>query len=381
MMRKYPHVTMIILSSLLLLSITDRSEAETRLQANLKLLQQVGPEGQGHANAIRVWQEVAQSPASELTSILGAMRADQPLANNWLRAAVDTIAERTIDAGDSLPLDSLLAYLGDPSHDPRSRRLAFEWILKVDPTQRDRLVPTFLNDPSLELRRDAVAELMSQAEQQTKAGSLDIAKMEYRRILTAARDTDQIESIAKSLRDLGEEVDLPRHFGFIMQWQLVGPFDNVNDVGFDRVYPPEESLNLSSSYEGKEGPISWQPAVTEDDYGNVDLNAELGKSMGAVAYALAVFPSSESRPVEIRIGSTNANKVWLNGKLITSNHAYHSGDGIDQYVGRGQLGVGRNLILVKVCQNEQTESWAQDWEFQLRVCDHLGTAILPDDQE
>jgi hypothetical protein len=40
------------------------------------------------------------------------------------------------------------------------------------------------------------------------------------------------------------------------------------------------------------------------------------------------------------------------------------------------LQAGKNVILVKVCQNEQTESWAQRWEFQLRVCDSIGAAIL-----
>ena len=33
-------------------------------------------------------------------------------------------------------------------------------------------------------------------------------------------------------------------------------------------------------------------------------------------------------------------------------------------------------ILVKACQNEQTEKWTVEWEFQLRVCDSTGTAIL-----
>jgi hypothetical protein len=37
---------------------------------------------------------------------------------------------------------------------------------------------------------------------------------------------------------------------------------------------------------------------------------------------------------------------------------------------------GRNVILVKICQNEQTEEWAQVWQFQLRVCDPTGNAIL-----
>jgi hypothetical protein len=32
--------------------------------------------------------------------------------------------------------------------------------------------------------------------------------------------------------------------------------------------------------------------------------------------------------------------------------------------------------LLKICQNEQTEEWAQNWAFQFRVCDAIGTAVL-----
>ena len=48
---------------------------------------------------------------------------------------------------------------------------------------------------------------------------------------------------------------------------------------------------------------------------------------------------------------------------------------MDQHVGRGVLKAGRNAILVKLCQNEQTEAWAQEWSFQLRVCDAIGGAV------
>jgi hypothetical protein len=51
---------------------------------------------------------------------------------------------------------------------------------------------------------------------------------------------------------------------------------------------------------------------------------------------------------------------------------------MDQHVGRGTLKAGRNEILVKVCQNEQTDSWAQQWSFQLRVTDALGGAVALD---
>ena len=44
------------------------------------------------------------------------------------------------------------------------------------------------------------------------------------------------------------------------------------------------------------------------------------------------------------------------------------------------LKAGKNTILVKVCQNEDVKDWTKEWEFQLRVCDATGTAILGKDR-
>ena len=41
---------------------------------------------------------------------------------------------------------------------------------------------------------------------------------------------------------------------------------------------------------------------------------------------------------------------------------------------------GKNVVLVKILQNEQKEEWAQDWDFKLRVCDATGTAVLSKDR-
>ena len=36
------------------------------------------------------------------------------------------------------------------------------------------------------------------------------------------------------------------------------------------------------------------------------------------------------------------------------------------------LKAGPNEILIKVCQNNQSEPWAQAWNFAVRVCDKTG---------
>ena len=45
------------------------------------------------------------------------------------------------------------------------------------------------------------------------------------------------------------------------------------------------------------------------------------------------------------------------------------------YVAPARLQKGRDTILVKVCQNDQSEAWAQNWMYQLRLTDSLGAAV------
>lgn len=351
------------------------AESAGELQHNLDLIQQVGKEGQGHTAAVQALKMVGQSGPQELPAILASMKDDNPLADNWVRGAVDAIAERALASGTPLPLVELEAFIADHGHSPRSRRLAFEWLAKADESLSQSWIPKLLNDPSLELRREAVDDQLKKAAAAKEASNTEEAIRRFRTALNFARNVDQIDAATAPLRELGEEVDLPAHFGFITEWNLIGPFDNTDKSGFDHAFPPESKISLDATLVGKEGEVGWEVASTQDQYGLLDLNAALGKHKGSVAYAYTEFYSDQDRPVDLRLGCINANKIWLNGKLLTANHVYHAGRGIDQYVGKGQLEQGKNFILLKICQNEQEQSWAQDWGFQLRVCDDLGTAV------
>lgn len=349
---------------------------DQELVAAIAALQSVANEGQHHAEAQQAWQKLRQAEAVQLPVLLQGLKPKAPLGNNWLRAAIDAVAEQTLAAGRPLPKEQLEAFVRDRDRVPQARRLAYEWLIKADPSAEERLIPGMVDDPSLELRRDAVARLLKQAEQSATDSKNDAAQQTFQAALVAARDQDQIEAAAAGLEKLGVKVDLPRHYGFITDWQIIGPFDNRNKVGFDAIYAPEKEFKSDGSYPGKDVQVSWKAYHTDDKFGLVDLNQGLGKNMGAVGYAYAEFYSDTDRPADIRLGCINANKVWFNGQPIIANHVYHAGTAIDQYVAQVQLKSGKNTILVKCLQNEQTESWAQDWRFQLRVCDAIGTAIL-----
>ncbi|MBI3416322.1 MAG: hypothetical protein HY043_13590 [Verrucomicrobia bacterium] len=353
-----------------------RSAPASGLSEPIQIIRAVGSEGRGNDEATRVWKQLAGADASQLIEILSALDGANDFAANWLRSAVDAIAARETAAHRALSLADLGKFLLDTRHEPRARRLVFELIARADATAAEKLLPGMLNDPSLELRHDAVQKVIDQAAQLFEAGNKPGATLLYQQSLAFARDVDQVDLVAKKLKDLGQPVDLPKHFGFLTQWKVIGPFDNAGAKNFDTAFPPENKIDLAAEYDGKSGKVRWQDFTTKHNYGMVDMNQPCGKLKGVLSYAYTEFFSDKAQPVELRLGGKNSWKVWLNGKFLFGRDEYHRNAEIDQYRMPATLQGGRNTILVKVCQNEQTEDWTVEWEFQLRVTDSLGTPIF-----
>jgi hypothetical protein len=130
--------------------------------------------------------------------------------------------------------------------------------------------------------------------------------------------------------------------------------------------------------------VTWKPTVAgigrepmsaSKVYSMVDLNKLLGKHKESVAYMLAVVNSEKETPCELRGGSQNAVQFFINGEKVFEREEYHAGTTMDQHLAKGKLKAGPNVIVVKVCQNNQQEPWAQVWGAQLRVCDLTGGPI------
>jgi hypothetical protein len=177
------------------------------------------------------------------------------------------------------------------------------------------------------------------------------------------------------LKALGDKVDLQKHFGFLTKWRIIGPFDNKMFIGFEAVYAPEKSVDLAAKLQGQSGEVSWAEISTADDFGILDIAKSVAPHKGAVMYLATTFNSDRDRAVEVRLGTPNAWKVWVNGQFAFGRDEYHRGMAVDQYRVKATLKAGDNVILVKLCQNEQTEDWAQRYQLQLRVSDSSGIAI------
>ena len=367
----------VLLSTVLVCSFTPDMGRADDAADSIKLLQSIEPGGKETALARKAVADLTAS--GSLMATLKGFKGSSPLAVNWLRNAFEEIVEASKKAAKPLPVDELRGFIADRSESPVARRLAYETLRDQDPTVEDQLIPDMLLDPSPEFRRDAVAKLIKEA----SAAEAPAATPIYQKALSGAVHEDQVKQIAEALRKNGEMVNIQRHFGFLSSWIMIGPFDNKEEKGFAVAYAPETTvaegkpLDSSAEYDGQLGKVKWQPVATEDDYGVLDIAKQIQNYKGSLMYASTTWKSDRDQNVELRLGTPNAWKLWVNGKLVFEREEYHRSSAMDQYKVPVSLKAGENILLLKVCQNEQTQDWAQRYQFQLRVCDSTGSAVLP----
>jgi hypothetical protein len=327
----------------------------------------------GAAAARSAVQKTVAEGAVNLLPLLNAFQGATPLGANWLRSAFQSISAAESKAGRELPASEFTKFILDTKNSAAARRLAYESLLKQDATLEERFIPGLLQDAHPDFRRDAVARLLVQA---TEVEG-ELAVQLFRTALKGAVHKDQVTIIAGALGAAGDPVDLQKHFGFLPAWKIVGPFDNREMKGYAEAYPPESELDLAATYDGQLGEVSWADISTDDSYGAVDIAGQIENFKGSLMYSVTTFRSAEKQAAELRLGTPNAWKLWVNGELVFEREEYHRGTRMDQFRIPVSLQAGDNTIMLKVCQNEQEQDWAQDYTYQLRVCDSSGAAILP----
>ena len=374
-----------LLSAIILCSVGPLARAaESSVSDSLKAVAKAdgNPESDRAAsNAASVLQGL---PSERVTEILGAFEGASQRGRNWLRS----IAADVSDNG-SFQQQSLRKFFDDRTNDADARYVAFQLLTQNDAESRAELLSDAATDPSLPIRYLKIKSILDRAGTQLSSNP-DVAKKLLRDVISNGRSPSQLEKATKLLADLDVQVDLAEELGMMRKWWLVGPFDNTDSEHFDTVYAPEARYqDLGSAYElgadgrpqadeGKKRPATWQEIESDDSLGMVDLNEPLSNEKDAVAYVFARFKVKDGESIpkaQARLGCICASKVWVNGKLVSSNEVYHSGTRIDQYVEDCELETGENTVLIKVLQNAQTEPWAQDWQFQFRLTRPDGSAI------
>lgn len=148
-------------------------------------------------------------------------------------------------------------------------------------------------------------------------------------------------------------------------WLVIGPFDNPDDTGLAIPYPPETEIDFSKSYQGKVDDVSWQEPSDGRGDGRLCFEHMLAPNENSIAYAFIQVSCPEHRSVQLRIGSDDGVKVWLNGEVVWTKHATRS-LWVDNDIVPVELREGENHLLFKVDQGDG------GWGLVLRITDRAG---------
>ena len=200
-------------------------------------------------------------------------------------------------------------------------RMANKENADITPTERDRII-TFVAQEAQRLG-ELIARQLEHAQQITTPGAVSGR-------ISEPGEIDYYRFTISEGTSLGP-------------WWVIFPFDNINETGFDTVYPPETEVDLDKEYIGKDGrKIGWYKTDRRGE--NVFSNVPEDDVTG---YALTYLESDRDQNYLLSLGSDDTIKIWVNDELVFSKYVHRPLRRADDVI---QLSVskGRNKILVKV---------------------------------
>ncbi|MGE0709525.1 MAG: DUF3857 domain-containing protein [Planctomycetota bacterium] len=200
-------------------------------------------------------------------------------------------------------------------------------------------------------------------------------------LLAQLADGDALTPVARDfartylgwhLRRLGlfeEAAAEEQALGTVLDFLVVGPFDNERGRGFSSALPPEaEDFDPAARWRGKGLEVAWRDTPVREGDGMVELEALFEPSDQCLAYALTYLHADGETPVALRLGSDEAAALWVN-RVPLLTRAVRREYSPDQDVVGVVLQPGWNEVLLKVA--DQTG----DWRFRLRVTAPAGGPV------
>ncbi len=144
----------------------------------------------------------------------------------------------------------------------------------------------------------------------------------------------------------------------VSQMRILGPLDAKG--GINARTPVEDELakpDLTAKFPGLGGQVGWEPvsAATKAGVTAVDTvqydNQKKVRSVNVAHYFLVLADSAVEQQATLLIGSDDANKVWVNGKMVNRFDGSRA-IGYAQDQAQVNLQQGRNTIVIKVVNGD-----------------------------
>lgn len=167
----------------------------------------------------------------------------------------------------------------------------------------------------------------------------------------------------------GEEINLQDYFQTQAAWMVIGPFGGLSGLeSHQAVYPPEEEINLDAEYDGIDGKVRWTEYSQGSGITGVDLTQVFKTTQHVSAYGLCYVTSPRDMDVQLRVGTNDAGKMWVDGKLVY-DYFFEGEAVLDRDIIPVTLRKGTTPILIKATNGEM------NWGFVFRITDMVGQPI------
>ncbi len=134
----------------------------------------------------------------------------------------------------------------------------------------------------------------------------------------------------------------------VVDWRVIGPFDNSAGGAVDRVFPPEVEFDPEARYiDAKGRPIYWHGAPPVS-YGIVNLDVLLADPSHAATYALTHVRIDEETEALVHLSGSGAFRLWINDRLVLDEPLVRQSKE-ELYRVPVRLHQGWNRVLVKAC--------------------------------
>ncbi len=184
-----------------------------------------------------------------------------------------------------------------------------------------------------------------------------LPKLDTKRTLVPTSGKRFRPPTAKQLRASWNTAQKNKTEAYIKDWWLLGPFKSKQTGKINLAFAPVDESKLLAAQRKPTG--KWVRA-TADARGMVNLDVALGQVEWAIAYGYTEIASVHARECELRCGSDDGIKIWLNGKLV---HTHEVGRSYAPDSDRAsiRLEAGINRLVVKV------DNYVGGWGFGVAI--------------
>jgi HEAT repeat protein len=235
---------------------------------------------------------------------------------------------------------------------PDDKKLVLGGLATADSPQALAIVETYLKDEQLQTEAALAAVQIADRLRQNDPTR---ARTTLENVVAAVKDAKARQKAQEIINEMDQ------YEGYILVWLAAGPYSEKGKQGsdiFDMAFPPEKS----------DAQVEWKRITQGIGSWDINLESTFGDKDHVGAYMKTRVWSPADQDVRLELGSDDAIKVWLNGKVIHANNA-NRGMSPRQDLVNARLNKGWNDLLLKVTDN------SGGWAFCCRIRKPDGSAL------